>query len=206
MGDTPTTLEWEAALGIKKLCAPLLLRISMCVGMASLLGCETFMPAHPYSDQSDEERVIVQVTKREASERPAGDPLIAAVVPLVADYAIRKVGQELEAESKRYTADYAGFVSDSGFYPDESATPTPVFAGIEVRRLIKSANDPNAVALYLKLGMTSSGGGNNQYRLSAQNVVLSYAKAKVPDQRWYLPWSWGGGSSREGRYGCQYCT
>ena len=160
----------------------------------SMAGCETFIPKHNNSLVFEDESVVVKVLK--ADERPPEPftspqaiPAIAAIViPIVADLAIKKVGSELDAESRRYTADYAGFVADHSFYDKNGMIN---FTGVDIRRKIKN-EDAISILLTVKRSQPdpSKADPNGMLQLAAGQIMLKNTKAKIADNVWYYPWTW----------------
>lgn len=164
--------------------------------MLSMTGCETFIPRHDHSLVLEDESVVVKVLK--ANEpvdqhftSPQAVPAMAAmVIPILADLAIKKVGSELDAESKRYTADYAGFVAEKGFYDNGNIN----FTGVDIRRKIK---DKDAISILLTVQRSLADPDpkkpdpNGMLQLVAHEIQLTDAKTKIADSVWYYPWTWG---------------
>ena len=155
----------------------------------SLAGCETFIPKHNLSMRVEDEVVAVKVVKPGEDVGPtyapkALGPIAAVVLPIVVDLAIKKVGSELDAESKRYTADYSGFVAEHGFYTDDGKVS---FTAIDIRRKVKGED---AISILLSVNKDQQP-VNGMLQLTAEQIVLNYAKAKIADSAWYLPWTWG---------------
>lgn len=157
-------------------------------------GCESLIPSHPHSFKIEGEKISIDVIKSQKQEgedaKEFAAPIAAVVIPLVADYAVKKIAAGLEDESKKYTAVYTGMKPESGFYESGGPTPTVKFGGLRITRSvpINSAQVPAAEFKFKVDG--SQYNTNRQLQLVGETAQVDYAKAKVADTRWYLPWTW----------------
>jgi hypothetical protein len=123
----------------------------------------------------------------------------------VLSFAGKGVMALINMERKKYTATYEQSLTDLVFYDqlsDKSAFD-PVgmqFNGFEVLRMVQTSRNTVDTAFYASFEPDLSNPyeiiNNSFFRLKVKDIKLDYAKAKVADSRWYLPWSWGGKKKR----------
>jgi hypothetical protein len=178
-------------------------RFSLFVLILALSGCETFLPAHDKSFKLDQESVFVKIMnelpapiekKCEAAGggREEALPALAVMaIPILADYAIKSVAQELAKDSERYTAEYGGTATSAAFYQSADCRPVVNIKGIEILRKITlegKETEASKISLAVVLDELKK---NGHLQLATKDAPsLNYSKAKVIGHRWYLPWTW----------------
>lgn len=181
----------------------LMKQFSLLVLILALSGCETFLPAHDKSFKVDQESVFVKIesvlTKRQDKTCEPGKAgkkeaaVAALVIPLLADYAIKNVAQELAKDSERYTAEYGGTTTSAEFYQSADCNPDVNFKQVVIRREI-TLDGKETIASEIFLDVVGDElEKNGHLQLVAKTPpLLNYSKAKVLGTRWYLPWTWFG--------------
>lgn len=168
-------------------CGPTSLRragVALLLSLVGLLaaGCSSLVPANSRSDWRSGEEVEVTLKNKEV-EAAAIPALLIPVATEALNYAIKWIGSELKAESERYVAEYTGTGSGKNFYTTGGKVNLDT---IKVERFLPNGSEKK-VATELVMKVESSADG---FRLVADKVKVDYAKAKVSDGRWYLPWTW----------------
>lgn len=120
--------------------------------------------------------------------------VIAQGISLAAD-GIKKL---IEIDKQKYTADYQTSLTDLYFYRNLSLTgamdPSGIqFDGFEILRMVTTKEGVEDTAVHLSLTVDKEHPydliNNGIIRLKINDFKLKYSKAKVPDSRWYLPWT-----------------
>lgn len=175
-----------------------------------LYGCGTSR----YSNKHKGEEV--NVTVKENSEVINYALFEQQEIPALADRGGKDrglaVGQVLSAagkgvmalinmERRKYTASYEQVLTDLMFYDqisDQSAfDPLGMqFNGFSLIRTVKTGKNTTDTAFYAEFEPDLSNPyeviNNSFFRLKVKELRLDFAKAKVADLKWYLPWSWFG--------------
>jgi hypothetical protein len=127
---------------------------------------------------------------------------------LVADYFLGKgislakngVKKLIEADRKRFTAEYNASLSNLYFYSNVSTIGVldPIgmqFNGFSIFRDVPVSKRSTTMdtALYVAFEVDKSNPlellNNSLFHLNLKDFRLKYAKAKVPAARWYFPWT-----------------
>jgi hypothetical protein len=165
-----------------------------------LSGCV----AHKNSYKTKSESVIMTVKEdtlllaeglpsQEVAARGLTDEILGKAVTIAAQ-GIKKL---IEADSKRYTAEYSTALTEMYFYsmPSEKGPIDPEgmqFSGYNVLRTAK-VNGKMDTAFYMSVSLDTTNKydivNNSIFRLELEDFVFNYAKAKVTGYRWYLPWT-----------------
>ena len=168
------------------------------VGLVGLLGIVGgCVPAHPYSMKDEGEKVLVDVLRPDdvrphasgGAERAVPPVVMAAAVPVTADYMTKKTAPALDEDSIEHTATYSGSKAASKFYAEEKTGSSVQFAGVRITRSIMDDGKVQPAAILTFFVDTQELPTNGQLQLVGDSVRLNFAKVKVADRRWYMPWT-----------------
>ena len=105
----------------------------------------------------------------------------------------------IDNEKKKYTAEYTDGLSSLYFYSHLSEKNAWDPEGIQFKEFTfvrtfenKKGKTDTALKITFVLDTTRSYEiyNNAVFRLKVKDVVINYAKAKVPTKRWYMPWTY----------------
>jgi len=179
--------------------------VSSSIGLASVFsllcatGCSVFLPAHPFSEKTSKEKVVVTPVLHyeslpfpwEANLQPprvAMPGVVAAAAPIVAGFLIDKVVDELEDESKKYVVDYASFATTHEYYLGYKDGADLNLHDIIIERHFDDQGTEK-LGFQIEIDVESSGFNQSQ-QLKAKRYLACYSKAKIPRRRALLPWTW----------------
>ncbi len=129
--------------------------------------------------QLQDERVRIRPVKGGNEFAPFG-VIAATVVPKVIDFAVGRVSQIIETESKKYTASYGGSYIGDDFYTDNSGEEL-TYDNIVVERFIagtKGSESKEIKAASLLLGFGSNKEGS-LLTMQPVQLVIHRSKAKL---------------------------
>ncbi len=165
--------------------------------LCTSIGCETLIPAHKKSFQTEGEEIAINILPAEKPVSTGNEgqkgalPVFAAMaIPLVAEYAVKKVVAALDDETKKYTAVYSGIKPESTFYKNTDSIPELNIGGIEIQRTITKDGSRSTASVLRFLLSKNELGTNGMLQLMGDTAKLDYEKAKVAASNWYLPWPW----------------
>jgi hypothetical protein len=104
----------------------------------------------------------------------------------------------IDADKKKYIANYTYGLSDNYFYDrisDVSAFDISgmQFDGFKLLREIKLEDGTTDTALYISFKVITENPyeifNNSAFRLKVDDFVMKYGKAKIPTFKWYMPWT-----------------
>jgi hypothetical protein len=112
--------------------------------------------------------------------------------------AVDGVKKLIEIDKKIYTAEYTSALNELYFYHNLSERgamdPEGIqFSGINILRMIDTKEGIRDTAVFLSLALDTSNPldliNNGIFGLKVDGFKLKNAKAKLPDSKWYLPWT-----------------
>lgn len=117
--------------------------------------------------------------------------------------AVSGIKSLINADKKKYAVEYEGVLNELYFYNNISTQeegvldPTGIqFKGFDFDRMVKADGKRirNDTALHVRFEIDQDDPyeivNNSIFRLKLKQMKLNYAKAKVPSQKWYVPWTW----------------
>ena len=102
-------------------------------------------------------------------------------------------------DREKYTAEYTTALREMYFYKQPSVIgpmdPQQIqFNGFSLTRWVDDKTGRKDTALFLSLKVDTENPydiiNNSLFRLKFDDFKLNYAKCKIPDARWYFPWTW----------------
>lgn len=179
--------------------------IVFCLMSSFMLGCVATKNSHvvegeKFSMRIDEQPEIIAVARLDAqtdgTTRGLTEDILGKGLSLAAD----GIKMLIDIDKKKYTAEYKDGRNELFFYNNIS-TRGPLdpegmnFNGVTVlRRVEKQKGMATDTALYAFFELDKSDPlqivNNSIFRLRLQEFKLNYAKAKVPDRKAWMPWTW----------------
>lgn len=113
--------------------------------------------------------------------------------------AIEGVKYLIDESQKKYHAEYKSGLSNVKFYDRNSQTGMLdpegiIFKGFTFVRSIKTGSSEREMAVYARFSVDENKLEdiyfNSKFYLKIDSLWIDYAKVKVNDSRWYLPWTW----------------
>ncbi|MCB9245260.1 MAG: hypothetical protein H6606_02420 [Flavobacteriales bacterium] len=113
--------------------------------------------------------------------------------------AIEGVKHLIDESQKKYHAEYKGGLSNVKFYDNNSQVgmldPEGIsFKGFTFQRTVKDEQTDREVAVFAKFSIDESKLEdvyfNSKFYLKIDSLWIDYAKVKVNDSRWFMPWTW----------------
>ncbi len=178
-----------------------------CIVLTGLSACTV----SKYSNKQKEEETVMKVSEDETyiASAETEQPLARGVknrglitasmlikgVSLGAD-AVKKF---IDKEKKKYTAEYTDGLSSLYFYSHLSEKNAWDPEGIQLKEFTfvrtfknKKGKIDTALKITFMLDTTKSYEiyNNAVFRLKVKDIVINYAKAKIPTKRWYMPWTY----------------
>lgn len=129
----------------------------------------------------------------------------SAIVGTGLSLAVSGIKSLIDADKKKYLAEYEGVLNELYFYsnistlPDGLLDPTGIqFKGFDFLRGVKQDGKriKSDTALFVRFEIDADSisayemVNNSIFRLRLKEIKLNYAKAKVPSKKWYVPWTW----------------
>lgn len=105
----------------------------------------------------------------------------------------------IDNEKKKYVAEYSDGLSNLYFYSHLSENNTWDPDGMQLKeftflRTFKNRAGKIDTAIKITFMLDTSKSyeiyNNATFRLKVKDVVINYAKAKIPTKKWYMPWSY----------------
>lgn len=129
----------------------------------------------------------------------------SAVVGTGISLAVSGIKSLINADKKKYVAEYEGVLNELYFYNNISVLPEGVldptgvqFKGFHFERMVKPDGKriKKDTAMYALFEMDTDSASmyemvnNSIFRLRMKDLRMNYSKAKVPSKKWYVPWTW----------------
>ncbi|AFL83251.1 hypothetical protein Belba_0594 [Belliella baltica DSM 15883] len=106
----------------------------------------------------------------------------------------------IKRDQNKYTVSYKQLKSNMFFYSKPSSLgsldPQDIqFEGVEVKRYYTPKNKNETMAMRMVFSIAEDEASlynlinNSLFQLQLEELELNYAKAKIPDAKWYLPWT-----------------
>ena len=164
-----------------------------------------------FSNKTKEEDLAVTITEDEQylasanSESPLGrgprgrGVITVAMIAKVASIGAEAVKKVIDKEKKKYTAEYSEGLSGLYFYSHLSEKNAWDPEGIQLRdftllRTFENKSGKTDTAIMITFTIDTSRSyeiyNNAVFRLKVKDIMIRYARAKVPTQRWYFPWTY----------------
>ncbi|MFM9945679.1 MAG: hypothetical protein ACKVQB_10655 [Bacteroidia bacterium] len=164
-----------------------------------------------FSNKQKDEETGIKVSEDETfvASSSAGQPLARGLKSrglITASMLIQgaSVGAEalkkfIDNEKKKYTAEYTDGISNLYFYSHLSEKNAWDPEGIQLKEFTfvrtfknKKGSIDTAVKIIFVLDTTRSYEiyNNAVFKLKVKEVVINYAKAKVPTKKWFMPWTY----------------
>jgi hypothetical protein len=167
--------------------------------------------SYKYSNKSIDESVILstihfdealtlkQVVNMNNPESEASRGLISTDLLIQgANLAIQGVGHLIKESQKSYTAEYFGGLNNENFYTANSVNgmmdPEGIqFKGFVFERIFKEKKSQPEVAVRAWFSIDQSKLHdiyfNSKFYLKLDSVSVKYAKVKINEKKWFLPWT-----------------
>lgn len=116
-----------------------------------------------------------------------------------ASLAIQGVKYLIDESKKKYVAEYKGSLTNENFYGSNSRNGKLdpegiVFKGFVFERSFKDKKSPqlNAVKAWISVDESKLYDVyfNSKFYLKLDSLQIDYAKVKLNDKKWFLPWTW----------------
>lgn len=146
-----------------------------------------------------ERQKIPTLSSRIAKDRDRG-LITAALVSQAVSAGSQAVKKLIDAESKKYTAEYKSGLTNLFFY-DQLSIQSPFdpigmqFSGFTFVRTFKNKNGESDTAIIARFSLDTDTSNiydifnNSFFKLKLDSIEVRYAKAKVSGSRWYMPWT-----------------
>lgn len=146
----------------------------------------------------DQQLAMASLKPQIVASRDGVSEIAGPAVSLAAE-GIKKL---IAIDSKKYTAQYQAAVTENYFYHQPSAGESSLdprflkFDGLKISRYVTDKNNKEQLALYMSLKMDHGDPAdydkinNSLFRLVLDDFKIPYFKCKVPESRWFMPWTW----------------
>lgn len=146
-----------------------------------------------------ERQQIPTLSSRIAKDRDRG-LITAAIVGQAVSAGSKAVKKLIDAESKKYTAEYKSGLTNLFFYDQLSIKSAfdPIgmqFSGFTFVRTFKNKEGAVDTAIIARFSLDTDSNSiydifnNSFFKLRLDSIDIRYAKAKVSGSRWYMPWT-----------------
>lgn len=156
---------------------------------------EVIMASLDYKEPVTLQKVVAQNNPSEVSRGfVSSDMLVQG-----ANLAIQGVKYLIDESKKKYVAEYTGGIHNENFYASNSKSGMLDPEGIQFKGFIferkftdKKKEPLNAVKIAVSLDETKMEDlyFNARFYLKLDSVMIDYAKVKLNDKKWYIPWTW----------------
>lgn len=157
---------------------------------------EVVMASIDYTDPVTLQKVVQQNNPTEVSRGfVSSDMLVQG-----ANLAIQGVKYLIDESKKKYVAEYTGGIHNENFYATNSKSGMLDPEGIQFKGFVferkfteKKKKDPvNALKIAVSLDESKMEDlyFNARFYLKLDSAVIDYAKVKLNDKKWYIPWTW----------------
>lgn len=148
----------------------------------------------------DEQKDILVLARLDNQSQGSSRGLMEDIVGKGISLAADGVKKLIDLDKKKYTAEYKDGANELYFYNNISVRgPLDpegiVFNGLTLMRSVeknKQVTSDTAVYAFFELDKDDPFQmiNNSIFRLRLKELKVNYAKAKIPDVKWYLPWTW----------------
>jgi hypothetical protein len=116
-----------------------------------------------------------------------------------ANLAIQGVKYLIDESKKKYVAEYTGGIHNENFYATNSKSGMLDPEGIQFKGFVferkfadkkKETLDAVKIAVSLDESKMEDLYFNARFYLKLDSAVIDYAKVKLNDKKWYIPWTW----------------
>lgn len=162
--------------------------------------------SYKYSNKQEGEIIQMEVINEEGLINPRnldrqeipGTSTRGLMVGDAISLAAKGIKYLIEEDKKKYTQDYTYGVSDMYFYDrisDESAFDINgmQFNGFDLTRVAEVEPGVTDTTLFISFRVDKENPyeifNNSAFRMKLTEFKMDYGKAKIPDKRWYLPWT-----------------
>jgi hypothetical protein len=156
---------------------------------------EVVMASLDYKDPVTLQKVLAQNNPSEVSRGfVSSDMLIQG-----ANLAIQGVKYLIDESKKKYVAEYTGGIHNENFYATNSKSGMLDPEGIQFKGFVferkfadkkKETLDAVKIAVSLDESKMEDLYFNARFYLKLDSAVIDYAKVKLNDKKWYIPWTW----------------
>lgn len=146
-----------------------------------------------------ERQQIPSLSARIAKDRERG-LITAALIGQAVTAGSKAVKKLIDAENKKYTAEYKSGLTNLFFYDQLSIKSAfdPIgmqFGGFTFVRTFTNKNGETDTAIVARFSIDNDSNSiydifnNSFFKLKLDSIEVRYAKARVAGNRWYLPWT-----------------
>lgn len=156
---------------------------------------EVVMASLDFKEPVTLQKVVAQNNPAEVSRGfVSSDMLIQG-----ANLAIQGVKYLIDESKKKYVAEYTGGIHNENFYATNSKSGMLDPEGIQFKGFVferkfadkkKETLDAVKIAVSLDESKMEDLYFNARFYLKLDSAVIDYAKVKLNDRKWYIPWTW----------------
>lgn len=156
---------------------------------------EVVMASLEYKEPITLQKVVAQNNPAEVSRGFVSSEMLIQG----ANLAIQGVKYLIDESKKKYVAEYTGGIHNENFYATNSKSGMLDPEGIQFKGFVferkfadkkKETLDAVKIAVSLDESKMEDLYFNARFYLKLDSAVIDYAKVKLNDKKWYIPWTW----------------
>jgi hypothetical protein len=156
---------------------------------------EVVMASSDYKEPITLQKVVAQNNPAEVSRGFVSSEMLIQG----ANLAIQGVKYLIDESKKKYVAEYTGGIHNENFYATNSKSGMLDPEGIQFKGFVferkfadkkKETLDAVKIAVSLDESKMEDLYFNARFYLKLDSAVIDYAKVKLNDKKWYIPWTW----------------
>jgi hypothetical protein len=156
---------------------------------------EVVMASLDYKEPITLQKVVAQNNPAEVSRGFVSSEMLIQG----ANLAIQGVKYLIDESKKKYVAEYTGGIHNENFYATNSKSGMLDPEGIQFKGFVferkfadkkKETLDAVKIAVSLDESKMEDLYFNARFYLKLDSAVIDYAKVKLNDKKWYIPWTW----------------